>query len=707
MPRLLAPLIAAAVVLVALPGAAREGAFGLDDVLSAPFVDDVTVAPRRDALTWTIHERGARNVVVWTAGGKAREVTHVADDDGQEIDAPQLTPDDTAVVYARGGAGQDGGGDDPNPATPVTHQERRILVTSVATGATIDAGKGRSPVLSPGGDRIAWIGADNQLAVATIASSDGGRTWTAGTPERPFRLRGTVDAPLWSPDGTRIAVVTNRGDHAYVAIYTLGGRSIVYAAPGFGNDGSAAWSPDSQKIAFVRLPGNPTNLTFYDDPARYAPWSIVVADAQSGAGGPVWTAPRGRGYEFTIADGVQPLWWSRGGDLAFVWERDGWRHLYALRHGAGTPQLLTPGGYEIEQISASADGSSLLYTSNEGDLEARHVWRVAFAGGAPVPVTGGPANQWSPVDLAGGRAAYIDASFDRPGTVTLGKTPGPAANTQPEAVVAEGDGLPVAFPAALLVEPKRVAFTAPDGLRIHGQLFVPRGGGRHPALIFVHGGPERQMLTTFHYFEAYTNLYELNEYLTSLGFEVLSVNYRSGIMYGHDFYEPPKRGWLGASEYQDVLAGAKWLGARRDVDRRRLGIYGLSYGGYLTALALARNSDVFAAGADQAGVHDWRAFVDSFSGHPVGTPQQRAIAFASSPMASVATWRSPVYLSQGDDDRNVAFAQGVELANALEARGATVVTSAVPDELHEYAVYAHELARFTQTANFLVAHIAQ
>jgi hypothetical protein len=177
----------------------------------------------------------------------------------------------------------------------------------------------------------------------TIASGDGGGTWKGGTVESPFKVRGTADAPLWSPDGTRLAIVNGRGDHAFVAIYALGAKSIAFAAPGFGSDGSAAWSADGSKIAFLRLPGSPADLTAYDDPARYAPWSIVVADAATGKGGVVWRAPPGRGSEFTIADGVQPLWWSKDGDLAFVWERDGWRHLYALRGVRGDAAPLDAG----------------------------------------------------------------------------------------------------------------------------------------------------------------------------------------------------------------------------------------------------------------------------------------------------------------------------------------------------------------------------
>jgi dipeptidyl aminopeptidase/acylaminoacyl peptidase len=675
---------------------AAPAPYSVDDVLSAPFVDGLAASPRRDALVWTVHERGARNVAVWV-GGEAREVTHVTDDDGQEIDAAQLTPDDTAVVYARGGAGQDGGGDNPNPTAPAKRVDRRILLTSLATGVTTEVGTGSQPTVSPLGDRVAWINAQSQISVASLATTDAGKTWTVGKAETPFHVRGTVDGPLWSPDGTRIAFTNTRSDHAFVGIYTLGSENVVFAAPGFFSDGNPAWSKDGSRIAFVRQPGSPPNISPYDDPALLPPWSIVVADGRTGVGGVVWTASRGRGSEFSIADGVQPIWWSDAGDLAFVWERDGWRHLYALRNASGAPHLLTPGAFDIEQISAGADGTDLLYTSNEGDLDSRHVWRVAFRGGNQRRVSSGPTNQWSPVDLASDSSAYVDASYATPGTVTVA-TPNGVTTQLPVAP------LPATFPKTF-VKPRVVVFHAPDGLAIHGQLFVPRGGGRHPALIFVHGGPERQMLATFHYFEAYTNFYEINQLLVSRGFEVLSVNYRSGIMYGHDFYEAPKRGYFGASEYQDVLAGARVLRARPEVDPHRVGIYGLSYGGYLTALALARNSDIFKVGADQAGVHDWRAIIDSWIGHPVGTPRQRAIAYAASPIASLRTWRSPVYLSQGDDDRNVPFSQGVELANELEVRGVDVRTSVVPDELHEFTVYAHNLARFTETVDFLTAHL--
>ena len=165
--------------------------------------------------------------------------------------------------------------------------------------------------------------------------------------------------------------------------------------------------------------------------------------------------------------------------------------------------------------------------------------------------------------------------------------------------------MPADFPAAQLVTPEAL-FKSSDGLEIHGQLFKTAGGpAKRPALIYVHGGPPRQMLLGWHYMGYYANDYGVNQYLASRGFIVLSVNYRLGIGYGHAFHHPEHAGARGASEYLDVLAGAKYLQARPDVDASRLGIWGGSYGGYLTALALGRNSDIFAAGVDIHGVHNW------------------------------------------------------------------------------------------------------
>jgi dipeptidyl aminopeptidase/acylaminoacyl peptidase len=232
---------------------------------------------------------------------------------------------------------------------------------------------------------------------------------------------------------------------------------------------------------------------------------------------------------------------------------------------------------------------------------------------------------------------------------------------------------------------------------VHGQLFRTAGGdAKRPAVVFVHGGPPRQMLLGWHYNYYYANSYAVNQYLASRGYIVLSVNYRLGIGYGHDFQVPEAAGPRGASEYRDVLAGGKYLQARADVDAGRIGIWGGSYGGFLTALALGRNSDVFKAGVDLHGVHTRVTFPsddlqakamvgDGIS--PADLHEALKVAWESSPIAWVKTWKSPVLLIHGDDDRNVRVEQTVDLAQRLKAAGVTFEEILIPDDIHDFLLH--------------------
>jgi hypothetical protein len=133
------------------------------------------------------------------------------------------------------------------------------------------------------------------------------------------------------------------------------------------------------------------------------------------------------------------------------------------------------------------------------------------------------------------------------------------------------------FPMDVHVKPEIVITKAADGLEIHNQLFLARDlkpGERRPAIVFVHGGPTRQMLPAYHYMQFYHWAYGINQWLASQGYVVMSINYRSGIGYGRSFRTAPNTGGAGNSEYQDVVAGGKYLQTRPDVDPNRIGIPG-------------------------------------------------------------------------------------------------------------------------------------
>jgi dipeptidyl aminopeptidase/acylaminoacyl peptidase len=248
------------------------------------------------------------------------------------------------------------------------------------------------------------------------------------------------------------------------------------------------------------------------------------------------------------------------------------------------------------------------------------------------------------------------------------------------------------FPAQHHVVPENVVLTAADGLQFHNQLFLPadiQPGERRPAMLFTHGGPVRQMLLGYHYMHFYHMAYAYNQYFASQGYVTISVNYRSGVGYGREFRTAPDTGGRGNAEYQDVLAAGEYLRDRPDVDPERIGLWGLSYGGILTAQGLARNSDRFAAGYDLAGVH--------LRGDTI---EEGDISYESSAIGAIDGWSSPVLLLHGDDDRNVAFGQTVGLVQLLRAKGVYHELIVFPDDVHDSLLYDRWLLAFNAGDDF-------
>ncbi|HZS46951.1 MAG TPA: prolyl oligopeptidase family serine peptidase [Blastocatellia bacterium] len=352
----------------------------------------------------------------------------------------------------------------------------------------------------------------------------------------------------------------------------------------------------------------------------------------------------------------------------------------------------------MEHITMTPDRKTVVYSSNCGDIDRRHLSSVSVSGGQPVAVTSGDKLEWSPVVTGDSDfIAYLGSDARMPAMPYARSFSGGTA--KPIAA----DALPKDFPTSQLVVPQQVIFKAEDGTEIHGQLFMPPGAtgqSKLPALVHMHGGPPRQMLLGWHYLYYYHNAYAMNQYMASKGYVVLTVNYRTGIGYGRAFRMAPKTGSRGAAEYQDIVAAGKYLQNRSDVDRSKIGLWGGSYGGFLTAMGLAHNSDIFAAGVDMHGVHDWSVRVAGAPGFQPQSPEATKLALESSPVSAIATWKSPVLLIHGDDDRNVAFSQSVELIRLLRAHNVYVEQLIFPDEIHDFLMHKTWLAAYAATEDF-------
>lgn len=671
--------------------------FSLSQVLSYPFPNALASSNDGKSIAYVLNERGVRSV--WFAQAPAftpRMLWTSGTDDGQEISDLSISNDGKYLAYVRGGD-HDANWPErpwPNPDLRDTHEAHmQVISLSTAGGSPKVIADGDAPAISPDNARVAFVhDGDAKIWIAPLDGSKDAAQY--------FFDRGSDSEIVWSPDGAALAFTSDRGDHAFIGVYRNEKAPLVFLAPSTSRDFSPQWSPDGKRVAFVRIDGDGGPP---QDPLKlYAtPWAIEVADASSGAAREAWRSGRTLRDSLPGIKGPQ-LRWVAGDRLAFISEQTNWPLLYDVSANGGSAKLLTPGKFMIEDTAISPDLRTLYYTADTGNLpgddDRRHVFRVSVDSGSPVQVTHGTNSEWWPASTADG-VAYVQAGARKPMTIVHNTT------------TLDEDQIPKDFPTESMVTPKEVTFHSKDGLLIHGQLFTPaHASGKHPGVIFVHGGPPRQMLLTWHYFDYYSYGYATNQYLANHGFVVLSVNYRLGIGYGYDFNNPPHAGPAGAAEYQDVVAGARYLQSDPDVDAKRIGIWGGSYGGYLTAMGLAKNSDIFKAGSDMHGVHDWSMFPEWF-----GTQTKRyqepdmnrflRTAWLSSPDAYISTWRSPVLLIQGDDDRNVHFHQMVDLVDRLKLTHVHFEQIVIPNEIHGFLRWNSWHKADQATADFLTREL--
>ena len=638
----------------------------LTDITEIPYLSSLVGAPSGDRIAWVVNQRGRRNV--WLASAPEytpRAVTSFDLDDGQVISSLTFSADGSRLAFVRGGP-ENKDKTHPNAASLPGGTSQDVWTAATRGGSPVRIAEGTNPTLAPDGGQVAFVSEDKRgLTDVWIAPAGGGAAKPA------IRLQGDEGELTWSPDGKRIAFVENRGTHAFVGVYAPADESISWLAPADANDSTLVWSADGARVAFLRMPADraerPRVLegVWYDS----TPWSTVVADVATGDGHVVEATPDPYGG-FTQWGQDRPLVWA-GDRVVFASERDGWIRIYSAPAAGGEANALSPPACESQIGAVSPDGATVFFIANCQDPERRHLWKVPAAGGEAVPVTRGASLQWDTAVLDGGRTiAVIDAGASTPPWPALVPTDGGAPRRLAGAPVFKGS----------LVEPELVRFPLPGtNVTLTGQLFRPPGAtaaAPAQAVLYVHGGPVRQMLSGWHPMEFYHQSYILTQQLVASGRVVLQLNYRLGIGYGRAFRLPKGAGPYGAAELADVLAARDYLAARDDVHDDQVALWGASYGGFLTGMSLGTASSKFAGGVSVCGVSSW-------SNRANPNPADAPLIAKWAPLSFVDTWTAPVLLIHGDDDRNVPFQDSVELAHRLRDRGkADVQMVVVPGEDH-------------------------
>ena len=643
----------------------------LEDFLSHPVESEFASSMDGKNIAWVINDHGKRNIIVKTGSDFPRLLTDYQQDDGQEISQLAFSPNGTKLLFVRGGEANRVG-QSPNPASLAEGAEMAIYykeISSKSPPAKITSGN--SPLFNKK-DLVKFIfSKDGQIYESPMDVN--------AVPKPLFIARGRNSDPKFSPIGNEVLFTSDRGDHSFIGIYNIDKKSVRWMSPDVSNDKLAVWSPDGAQVAFIRQPG--TKVGELLNVVAGVKFSIWIADASTGKASAIWSSPADDGG-FAQDYPTPAFAWTKSNRILFFSEHKGWDHVYSVNPDGSDLKDITPGDGEVESFAVDPLGQQIYFDGNREDIDRRHIWVSDVSKGIPTAVTSGEGIEMYPAFAGNDLYCFRSTANSSKVLTRIEPLRKVSATVFPQKSLTF---LPAGF-----VKPEPVIFKAADGTTIHGQLFVNRSAaGKRPGLVFMHGGPIRQMLLGFHYRDYYINCYAFNQYLASQGYVVISVNFRDGIGYGRDFRRAKNQGPRGASEYQDVVAGAKYLQTLAEVDPAKIGLWGGSYGGYLTAMGLARNPELFKAGVDLHGVHDWAFRAREFS--PGGSwgigANDMELAYKSSPISDISKWTAPVLLIAGDDDRNVLFQQTTDLAEKLRDKNVPVELLILPDEVHGFLRY--------------------
>lgn len=355
-----------------------------------------------------------------------------------------------------------------------------------------------------------------------------------------------------------------------------------------------------------------------------------------------------------------------GNDIWFVSEADGYAHLYTLGAGESAPRQLTRGKFEVLDADISDDRRYFeLHTSEVSPYE-RHFYRLPIAGGAMERITTQRGGHQVVVSPNGARIADVFSTSNRPPELFVGTmTPGTALSQLTTSPTADW----LSFP---WIDPTIVTIPASDGVQVPARIYRPADMKARPngaAVIFVHGAG--YLHNVHRYWSSYSREYMFNQYLASKGYVVLDVDYRASAGYGRDWRTAIYR-WMGGRDLADEVDASRWLTKTYGISPNRIGLYGGSYGGFMTLMALFTAPKDFGAGAALRSVTDWAHYNHGYTARILNQPQDDTLSYRrSSPIYFAEGLEDPLLMAHGMVDTNVHYQDIVRLTERLVELGKT------------------------------------
>jgi dipeptidyl aminopeptidase/acylaminoacyl peptidase len=593
-------------------------------------------------------------------------------------------------------------------------------------------GIGPNGVLSPDSRHVAFVRSVDGSTSSSTPVAGGGRGGRAGRAGGPSELMvrtladgretrvAAEDAGIggvsWSPDGAYLLFMTGGGPIRHEQTPAYSGAKIIYTitenVPG---QSYAVPASGGKPVALPAGGFGPRrwldlrHFVFDRTSTDYKRRTTQVVDVESGEAR-------------VLHEDVEPKFWSMTGDagagaqpspdgkwIAFLSDQDGWDHLYIMPSSGGEPIQITKGRFEAWRPTWSRDSTRLAFDANEPDHPGdRHLGVVTLNGdparATVTMITSGRgtdiAPQWSP---DGTRLVYQHTDSHNSADLYVIDVPVPGAPARPGSAISPirlTDSMPSGVDHSAFVEPEFVHYPGPDGQQVPGWLFVPKNldrSKRHPAIVWIHGDGVNQNYDGWHVQRNYAVYYSFHQYLLQKGYVVFAPDYRGSIGYGKAWREGVYMD-VGGNDAKDAWMAANYLKTLGYVDADRIGVWGLSYGGFFTLIAVTDQPKLFRAAVDVAGVADYAMYYEDpyhggWTASRIGTPEENPKVYErASPVSHIDRLERPLLVLHGTADVNVPYLHSVRLLDEAmkKGKGDLVSFMVYPGEFH-YFTRAHVL----------------